>query len=147
MLQDKIIKALNAVYKKKNPKETKAACTKLRLWKSFSSDPTYLKSLDEKYRNFTETKVDAEPLISLTASEEETALALSEKIEFIPVASDEDIILVELIKKARYKTQPDTWTFRPLHATQEEQKEIEDHSIKVIPQTFSVQEILDSDLD
>ena len=94
----------------------------------------YLRGLDEKYRNFTEVKVDAERLVPLLASEEEIAAALSEKLEFVKVAEDEDILLLELIKKGGQ------WTFIPLHASAELKME------EVIPASCTLTDIMDTNL-
>ena len=94
----------------------------------------YLRGLDEKYRNFTEVKVDAERLVPLLASEEEIAAALSEKLEFVKVAEDEDILLLELIKKGGQ------WTFIPLHASAEQIEE------KIVPASCTLTDIIDTNL-
>ena len=90
----------------------------------------YLRGLDEKYRNFTEVKIDAEPLVPLLAPE----AALSEKLEFVKVAEDEDILLLELIKKGGQ------WTFIPLHASAEQIEE------KIVPASCTLTDIMDTNL-
>jgi hypothetical protein len=39
---------------------------KARLWKCMLNDPAYLAGLDKKYKDYTETKVDAYPLIPIS---------------------------------------------------------------------------------
>jgi len=89
-------------------------CSKVRLWKSMLNDMDYLNGLDKKFQDFTETKVDAYPLVPIAGDQTKMVEAGNGLLDNVEIAEGEDIILVELIK-----TKTNDWTFRPKNATEE----------------------------
>ena len=70
-----------------------------RLWKSLSNDVDEILSYDNKYKNYTHVKIDANPLNC-------TAELSAMKLEEANIA-DGDIVIVELPKPGQDKD----WTF------------------------------------
>lgn len=114
----------------------------LRIW-ACSRDLTYLQTLDQKYKDFTDTLIDARPLIDHTLSTKaEAEYMITEKVEFIKAIEGEDTLLVEIQKKV--KDGKPTWTFRNKDTKiNEEEKE---ESENIMPKSFELQDIFKADL-
>jgi hypothetical protein len=89
---------------------------KARLWKSMLNDMEYLNGLDKKYQDYTETKIDAYPLVPISGDQSKIVTAGKTLVDTLEITPGEDIILVEFTKA---KTQD--WTFRPKNATDAEE--------------------------
>ena len=103
------------------------------MW-SFSRESAYFELMNERYDDFLTCPIDATPLVAINGEEE--ASLEKERVEFMKVAEEVDIVLVEVKK-------PEGFTFEP----ENDGEEMAEHpDMEMIPKSFELKDIFKSDL-